>query len=69
MYTCIDKGLPRFPSMCDKILVGNYSNIIIEYLEVLKQLRKSDHFMLALSCIFDFNFNFNNFGINNIYNY
>jgi len=55
MYTCVDKDLPRYPSMCDKILVANHENIIVnkEDLKVIK-LRKSDHFMLALSGKFNF---------------
>jgi hypothetical protein len=55
MYTCEDKGTPRIPSMCDKILVANQNNdIIIEKnnFQRLTKLRRSDHFMISLSTKF-----------------
>jgi hypothetical protein len=51
MFQCSHKGSPRIPAMCDKILIADHDDIIIEGDDFtrLTKLRKSDHFMIALS--------------------
>ena len=51
MFNCSHKGTPRIPSMCDKILTAEQNNLLIESNDFtrLTKLRKSDHFMIALS--------------------
>ena len=51
MFNCTSKNKPRIPSMCDKILVADNNQIVIneDDFKVLKELRKSDHFMITLS--------------------
>lgn len=51
MFDCLHKNTARLPSMCDKILVANHNNLIIEKedFKLLKDLRISDHFMISLT--------------------
>jgi len=51
MFNCIHHKKERMPSMCDKILVADNDTINIDKndFKVLKDLRKSDHFMIKLS--------------------
>jgi hypothetical protein len=51
MFNCSHKGTPRIPSMCDKILTAEQNNLLIKSNDFtrLTKLRKSDHFMIALS--------------------
>jgi len=48
-------NLSQIPSMCDKILVANHDDIVIkkEDFKVLQKMRKSDHFMISLSGVFN----------------
>jgi hypothetical protein len=51
MFNCIHSRSPRIPSMCDKILIAEHSDIHIEESDFsrLEKLRRSDHFMISLS--------------------
>jgi hypothetical protein len=62
-YPSFYKSTPRngmfnrsqIPSMCDKILVANHGDILIkkEDFKVLQEMKKSDHFMISLSGVFN----------------
>lgn len=51
------KKYPIYPSMCDRILVSNHNNIKFEKndYKILKDLRKSGHFMVTLTGNFNYN--------------